>query len=141
MHANDWPKGIKKTGQRIAIRRILAEAGRPVSAFEIEVQLKKLLLASEAKRVWKSTVYRTLDLFVAHGLVTRHTVNSGDTALYEPTPKTHRHYAVCTVCRCMIALPACPVHDLDDVPLPAGFTPTGHHIEISGICESCNKKP
>jgi Fur family ferric uptake transcriptional regulator len=87
-----------------------------------------------------STIYRTLDFFIAKGLVTRSAVTENQMALYELTPKQHRHYAICTNCHKMIPLQDCPLETISPELAAQGFAITGHHLEIYGLCQACQQK-
>ena len=135
MNIEHWPAGIKRTKQRINIWNVLLHSKRPLTAAEIAAQT-----GNAQQNVWMSTSYRTLDFLVAKGLVTRTNLAHQDMALYELTPHTHRHYAICTQCHKMIPLADCPLKDLSPQLVHEDFTITGHNLEIYGLCHECQAK-
>ena len=134
MNTTPWPEGIKKTKQRVAIGSVLTTANKPMTAIGIAEKL------GDSDTTWMSTIYRTLELLETKGIVTRTTLMGSDMAYYEITPHTHRHYAVCTSCGTMISLHTCPVVEMPEELVDAGFTVTEHHLEIAGLCKKCNSK-
>lgn len=128
-----FPKDIRKTKQRLAVWEILASASRPLSAGKIGQALGR------DEKLWKSTVYRSLDIFLKKGLVEKTVLSDENTALYELRRQGHRHYALCTVCHNLFPLSSCPLPDAERYAGPS-FHVTGHKVEIYGICESCWKK-
>ena len=134
MNTTNWPEGIKKTKQREAIWSVLTTTDKPITAMEIAERL------GDGSTTWMSTIYRTLELLETKEIVTRTTLMGSDMAYYEITPHTHRHYAVCTKCGAMIPLHTCPVVEMPQELIDAGFTVTEHHLEIAGTCKDCKNK-
>ena len=132
MDANQWPSGINRTKQREGIWQVLSAASKPLTAAEIAAQA-----GGSQQNIWMSTIYRTLDFFLAKGLVTRTLLANSDMALYELTPHQHRHYAICTHCHKMVPLDGCPLQKLPDALVPKDFTVTGHNLEVYGLCHDC----
>lgn len=125
-----WPKEIKKTKQRLQIWDILQEASHPLNAFQIGLAM------GEENPLWKSTVYRTLDLLVEKGYVNKTAMTESGMTLYELKRQGHRHYAICTVCHTMIPLKDCPLQESEAL-TGGNFHVTGHNIEIYGLCDTC----
>jgi Fur family ferric uptake transcriptional regulator len=135
MQESKWPEGLKRTKQRERVMEALLAAGRPVSAMDIAMKIE-----SEGGGAWLSTVYRALECFVEHGMVSRVAVTGSDMALYEPTRAGHHHYAVCVDCHRIIPIAKCPVgHFQPELP-EDGFTVTGHNLEVFGHCKDCQKR-
>ena len=135
MNTEYWPEGIKRTKQRVSIWNVLLHSDHPLTAAEIAART-----GSTQQNVWMSTIYRTLDFLAEKGLVTRTVLASQDMALYELTPHTHRHYAVCTQCHKMIPLENCPLESLPPQLVREDFTITGHNLEVYGLCHDCRTK-
>lgn len=133
-HIEIWPKGVKKTKQREKLLRILDGADRPLTAGEIYEIFKE-----DEEKVWISTVYRTLEIFVEKGLADKIGMLGSDTAFYERKRQRHNHYAVCLRCQKIIPLPGCPMEHMTPFLEEQGFQVTGHHIEIFGLCKECGK--
>lgn len=135
MSANDrplWPKGLKKTRQRLLIFEALCESDKPISAREL-----CSLLEQRGTSIWLSTIYRVLDTLLAHGMIQKAAVHEDGMALYVPGD-AHRHYAVCMGCRRVIVMRGvCPLDYLTPDLLEEGFHVFGHKLQISGYCGEC----
>src|ERR1700756_4453533 len=93
--------GIRTTAQRVRIAALLLSAPQHLSAEQILAQLRGL-----GARVSKATVYNTLNLFAAHGLIRQLSVD-GSRAWFDSNVDPHYHF-----------------HDLEtgaliDVPVPS----------------------
>ncbi len=93
--------GIRPTAQRVRIATLLLSAPQHLSAEQILAQLR-----ASGARVSKATVYNTLNLFAAHGLIRQLSVD-GTRAWFDSNVDPHYHF-----------------HDLEtgaliDVPVPS----------------------
>ena len=93
--------GIRPTAQRIRIAALLLSEPQHLSAEQILASLR-----AAGARVSKATVYNTLNLFAAHGLIRQLSVD-GSRAWFDSNVEPHYHF-----------------HDLEsgaliDVPVPA----------------------
>lgn len=93
--------GIRPTAQRVRIAALLLSAPQHLSAEQILASLR-----SHGARISKATVYNTLNLFAAHGLIRQLSVDCSR-AWYDSNVDAHYHF-----------------HDtatgaLTDVPIPA----------------------
>ena len=122
--------GRRLTAQRAAIwDALLARSGRHVSASE---------LADAAPELHRSTVYRTLDVLVADGLVLR-TDLGGDRSYYELASDHPHHHVVCSGCGRI-------VHVHDDavaamfalVEGASGFILERRELTFNGLCPTCS---
>jgi len=78
--------GIRVTEQRLRIASILLCAPQHMSAEQITERLRR-----EGARVSKATVYNTLNLFAAHGLIRQLSVD-GDCAWFDSNIGPHYHF-------------------------------------------------
>lgn len=78
--------GIRITEQRLRIASILLSVPQHLSAEQIADGLRR-----EGARVSKATVYNTLNLFAAHGLIRQLTVD-GDCAWFDSNIGPHYHF-------------------------------------------------
>ena len=131
----DWPIGIKKTKQREHILFILENSDKPLGATEIFSQI-----ADDGDSAWLSTVYRTLDLFVKHGIINKINVMNSEIAIYELNRLKHKHYAVCLNCHKIISMNNCPMTEFDPKLEESDFQIMGHNLEIYGLCKDCTSK-
>lgn len=119
--------GLKTTRQRSDIVRALTNAKAPMSAEDILEASGNMSL---------STIYRTLELLCARGVVKKENILDGDKMFYELADGKHHHYAVCLKCGALVSVDVCPVHDAS----VNGFTVTGHKLELYGYCKDCSAK-
>ncbi len=78
--------GIRVTDQRLQIAMILLSAPQHLSAEQIADALRR-----EGARVSKATVYNTLNLFAARGLIRQLSVN-GECAWFDSNVGPHYHF-------------------------------------------------
>ncbi len=78
--------GIRPTAQRVQIALLLLSAPQHLSAEQILASLR----ATDA-RVSKATVYNTLNLFAAHGLIRQLSVD-GSRAWFDSNVNAHYHF-------------------------------------------------
>ncbi len=115
-------RGYKATPQRVAVLRALAA----------EQHQSMEGIRARCPGVGMVTVYRTLDLLNALGIVRR--LDLGDGARYE-LAEDHHHHAICESCGDISEFDECP---LDPTRLPAaGFEVRSHSVEVYGRCAGC----
>ncbi|MDI9468848.1 MAG: Fur family transcriptional regulator [Bacillota bacterium] len=125
---------IRYTAQRAAVYRVLDEEGRALTAQEVHARLEA---GHESANCWLSTVYRTLECFVAAGLAASEPLPGLEASSYRLLHRAHRHFAVCLGCRRLIALTVCPL-ELPQAELDAiGFKLEDHKVELYGLCADC----
>ena len=126
--------GEQWTGMREAVLRQLADAGRPVSAYDIADHLS----AARGKRVAPNSVYRILDLFVRANLANR--IESANAYLVNAHPGCQHDcvFLICDAC-------GAASHFDDDrltgalrqAGAAAGFTAVRPVVELRGHCAAC----
>jgi Fe2+ or Zn2+ uptake regulation protein len=123
-------RGHRVTSQRLVIHRLLRRRDDHLTAEAILGEVCQTLPGTSLP-----TVYATLDLFDALGIVRR--VNAGGAVLFDSRTDTH-HHTVCKQCGA--------VQDLDvsvdtqvakDAASSAGFRPLGSDLLITGLCPGC----
>jgi Fur family peroxide stress response transcriptional regulator len=125
--------GVALTPQRLAIYAALAGDDSHPAADELFRRVKP-----RVPSLALGTVYRTLELFEAHGLIRRvHTL--GDQARFDANRAAH-HHLVCVRCRRVrdYESPA-----LDALPLPEtadGFRVLSHVTHLLGVCAACRAR-
>jgi Fur family peroxide stress response transcriptional regulator len=123
--------GLALTPQRLAIYQVLAGDDSHPGAEDIFRRIKPTLPSLSL-----GTVYRTLELFEEHGLVSR--VNAfGDQSRFDANLEAH-HHLICIHCRKIfdhrdpqLEKLLAPRHD------PDGFHILTHQIQFFGECQAC----
>ena len=81
-------RGVKMTGQRRVIARVLSDADDHPDVEELYRRATKL-----DQHISLATVYRTVRLFEEKGLLERHDFGGGR-ARYEPSEEIHHHHLI-----------------------------------------------
>ncbi len=127
-------RGIRPTATRLLILRQMFRDNETVSLPDLERRLPT---------VNKSTISRTLSLFLAHLLV--HTIDDGSGTMkyavcdddYSNEHKDEHTHFFCTRCHRTFCLKQ--IH-VPMVELPDGFTSENINYVIKGLCPECNQK-
>jgi Fur family ferric uptake transcriptional regulator len=126
---------LPATQQRLAVASVVLDAADHLSAEDVSRRVEKRDVA-----VGLATVYRTLDLLVASGLVQQRDFGEGFRR-YEPVAPGQAHeHCICSACgkvmefsndrlERMIALLA----------EEAEFRPHHHRLEVFGLCRECQQ--
>jgi Fur family ferric uptake transcriptional regulator len=126
---------LPATQQRLAVASVVLDAADHLSAEDVARRVEKRDVA-----VGLATVYRTLDLLVASGLVQQRDFGEGFRR-YEPVAPGQAHeHCICSACgkvmefsndrlERMIALLA----------EEAEFRPHHHRLEVFGLCRECQQ--
>jgi len=134
------PAELRAKGRRVTRQRRLiwdtlsADPERHLSADDVVTSVQ-----AELPSVNPSTVYRTLDLLVAEGLIRRTDLGSGR-AFYEVAHEHPHHHVVCESCGKVAHF-----HDevLGDTPkrirAETGYTIGGGELTLYGLCADCAK--
>ena len=139
MGNNKWPEGIKWTKQRKDIYEILKCAKKPMSAHDIYQEIIKVSDVDNSNFAI-STVYRSLAVFEEKELVEKSVIMGSDTAVYELSGDSHKHYAVCLSCHKLVPIKHCPFEHVEHKSMESeenDFVVTGHKLELYGYCKNC----
>jgi len=123
------------TGNRRELVDALIEVGRPVTLPE---------LLEQSPRLAQSSAYRNLAVLAEIGIVRRLTIGD-DHIRFEIHEDLagHHHHLVCDECGTVadVTLPEHVERDMDTgfdaVAEAAGFSVTGHNVDIHGLCADC----
>lgn len=129
--------GLRASGGREAVLRGLASAGCLVSAQDLDERLR-----GHGARVSVTTVYRTLETLLAHGLVTRVDCGEG-IARYEPTGpgSSAHHHSVCDRCGVVLAFYDGAVEEAIAAAVRAlPFSATRADLVVHGACSDCARQ-
>lgn len=120
-------RGLKMTGQRRLIARVLSEAEDHPDVEEVY----RRALALDSK-VSIATVYRTVRLFEERGILERHDFGGGR-ARYEPTEHGHHHHLIDVDTGQVIEFQSEEHERLaHDIAAGLGFDLVGHRLELFG---------
>jgi Fur family zinc uptake transcriptional regulator len=127
--------GVAWTDLRATVFAELAQAGRPVSAYDMSDQVSARL----GRRIAANSVYRILDLFVLHNLAMRVESRNAYVANTHPGCRHGCVFLVCEECGSI-------GHIDDDAAAERvgadaaglGFTVRRTVIELMGLCQACN---
>jgi len=128
-------RNLPATQQRLAIASVVLDAADHLSAEDVARRIEKRDLA-----VGLATVYRTLDLLVASGLVQQRDFGEGFRRFEPVAPGQVHEHCICSACgkvmefsndrlERMIALLA----------EEAEFRPHHHRLEVFGLCRECQQ--
>ncbi|TPE61072.1 transcriptional repressor [Sandaracinobacter neustonicus] len=132
-------QGVQWTDLRETVFDALAGGssggGAPVSAYDVADRVS----AATGRRIAANSVYRILDLFVAHNLAKRVESRNAYVVNVHPSCSHDCIFLVCEDCG--------QIAHLDDDKLAdgmrsrartAGFTPRRPVLELMGLCSACN---
>ncbi len=124
--------GHRVTPQRVMILDAVCEGGGHTTLKQIFTRLQKM-----DDRIDRSSVYRTLKLFVALGLVVSAETPAGE-AVYEiPKPKPH-HHLICRTCGKEQEIGQEAMDGMFAfVEQRYGFKAETDHLVLHGICAAC----
>lgn len=125
--------GLKNTKPRKLILNILGNSSLPLTAEEIYFSLRK-------NGINLSTVYRTLNSFVAAGIVKKE-INQKKENTFILLKHDDHHVLVCVKCHKVVHLQGCPYHEANEqLENQTGFSIVDHNVEIYGVCPDCQNK-
>jgi Fur family ferric uptake transcriptional regulator len=128
-------QGYRLTPQREMIVEAVAHAGRHVTAEEVYEQVR-----TRTSAVNVATVYRTLDLLVELGLISRADLGDGRVTYASPLHGPHCHL-VCRRCGYVIEADYELVAPLDErLRDQYCFVADLDHLAIPGLCADCEAR-
>ncbi len=129
-------RGLRVTGDRLAIWHELFSAHDHMDADELYQRLRDKGLKGS-----RATVYRTLDLYVKAGLLSKIRATE-QRFLYEVAiGRKHHDHLVCVGCGKIIEFMNDEIERLqDEIALQHGFELVAHFMRLSGLCAACRRK-
>lgn len=135
--------GYRFTIPRQIILQVLDESKEHLSAEDIYLKVHQLYPA-----IGLTTVYRTLELLVNMGLVSKFDFGDGR-ARFELSPKTdqvsHHHHLICTNCGRIIDYNEFAKEELElikkiekELARKYSFEIKNHNIQFYGLCDKCS---
>jgi len=127
---------IKNTKQRDLVLTFLKEQSLPLTAEEIY-----LAFLSEDSPMNLSTVYRTLEVFTAKGIVLKSMLSDEHKAKYEMNHQEHKHHLICFQCKKVEVIKGCPLEAYEAyLREQTHYKIVSHKLEIIGCCPECSEK-
>ena len=128
-------KGMKMTGQRRVIARVLSQARNHPDVVEVFRRAAKL-----DPRISIATVYRTVRMFEEAEIIARHDFGDGR-ARYEETTEDHHDHIIDVQSRRVIEFQSDEIEALQEkIARQHGFKLIGHRLELYGIALDAAKK-
>jgi Fe2+ or Zn2+ uptake regulation protein len=134
------PASLRSRGRRLTRQRqliwdaLVAEPDAHLSAEDVAARVQE-----RSPRVNASTVYRTLEVLVAEGLVRRTDLGTSR-SFYEPVHEHPHHHVVCERCGAVEH-----VHDdalgtlAESVEAASGYALGAREITLFGLCPDCRR--
>ncbi len=132
MEARDFlrKKGIKATVPRVRVIECLLREHAPRTVSE---------LAQTLTTIDPVTVYRSMQLFLKHGIVREVDLRVGAVA-YEMLDEGDHHHLVCVGCKVVEDFTGCGFEKLSEIALKQSVAfaeVKSHSFELFGMCKSC----
>ena len=129
-------RGLRLTSIRANVLRLIAEAGRPVKAYDL------LEWVREGKSLGAAappTVYRALDFLMANGFVHKLESVNAFVACHHPSSAQHSvPFLICDRCHSAVELEDRDVvAQLEQRSKALGFQPQAQTLEVHGLCARC----
>lgn len=127
--------GLRMTGQRRVIAQVLSNAQDHPDVEEVYRRANEI-----DNRISLSTVYRTLKLFEAKGILERHDFGHGR-GHYEATPRVHHDHLIDVETGTVIEFRSDEIEKLQErIAREHGFKLVGHKLELYGVPIARKKK-
>jgi len=127
-------RGLRLTPIRANALRLIADAGRPVKAYEL-LDLMKATHGAAAP----PTVYRALDFLLEHCFIHKLASINAYVGCHHPGSASHAvPFLICDRCQSAIELEdESIVGALDARARALGFAPQAQTLEVHGVCAGC----
>lgn len=125
---------LRSTSARRAVITAVLSRSQPFTARELVARLAR-------RGIGRATVFRTLDLLVRAGVLSRiHGIEGGERCFhYTRCAPEHHHHLVCRACGKVEEIDARRLDArLDSVARGHGFRALSHAVEIQGLCQDCH---
>lgn len=130
-------RGLRLTPLRASALRLIADAGRPLKAYDL---LDRMRATHEGAA--PPTVYRALDFLLENGFIHRLSSVNAFVACHHPGGERHAvPFLICDRCHVAIELEdADVVEALESRARSLGFLPRAQTLEVHGTCADCAAK-
>ena len=126
-------RGLRLTPIRAHALRLIADAGRPIKAYELLDRMKATHDAAAPP-----TVYRALDFLLEHGFIHKLESINAYVACHHPEQAHQVPFLICD--RCASAEEVCDARVAELIEAQAealGFRPLAQTLEVHGLCKRC----
>ena len=130
-------RGLRLTPIRANALRLIADAGRPIKAYDL-LDLMKATHDATAP----PTVYRALDFLLEHGFIHKLASINAYVGCHHPGSEQHAvPFLICDNCQSATELEdANVVGSLEASARALGFMPQAQTLEVHGLCADCAKQ-
>lgn len=127
-------RGLRLTPIRANALRLIADAGRPIKAYDLLDQMKATHDAAAPP-----TVYRALDFLLEHGFIHKLASINAYVGCHHPGGEQHAvPFLICDNCQSATELEdADVVASLEASARALGFRPQAQTLEVHGLCAAC----
>lgn len=128
-------RGLRLTVSRERVLELIAEAGRPIKAYDLLEILKR-----ERGVAAPPTVYRALDFLLEHGFIHRLESINAFVGCHHPRTRHTVPFLICDVCADAIELcDSAVASQLEEDARRVGFLPGSQSLEVHGVCRRCRE--
>ena len=129
-------RGLRLTPIRASVLRLIADAGKPVKAYDLLEQVRE---GKGAGADAPPTVYRALDFLMANGFVHKLSSVNAFVACHHPDSAAHSvPFLICDRCHSAVELEDRDiVRQLENRARELGFKPQAQTLEVHGLCADC----
>lgn len=130
-------RGLRLTPIRANALRLIADAGRPIKAYDLLDRMKATHDAAAPP-----TVYRALDFLLEHGFIHKLASINAYVGCHHPGSEQHAvPFLICDNCQSATELEdANVVGSLEASARALGFMPQAQTLEVHGLCADCAKQ-
>lgn len=129
-------RGLRLTPIRAHVLRLIADAGKPLKAYDLLDQVRD---GDGPGAAAPPTVYRALDFLLANGFIHKLQSVNAFVACHHPNSAQHSvPFLICDSCHSAVELEdEVVVASLDERARALGFVPQAQTLEVHGLCASC----
>jgi Fur family zinc uptake transcriptional regulator len=128
-------RGLRLTPLRREVLELLADADKPVKAYDLLDQLR-----SRHANAAPPTVYRALDFLLEHGFIHKLESINAYVSCHHPAEAHQVPFLICDVCATAVEVCDERVADLIEAQAKTlGFRAQAQTLEVHGVCKDCRK--
>ncbi|WP_407354339.1 transcriptional repressor [Luteimonas sp. R10] len=132
-------RGLRLTPIRAHVLGLIADAGRPLKAYDLLDQVRE---GEGPGAAAPPTVYRALDFLLGNGFIHKLESVNAFVACHHPSSRQHSvPFLICDDCQSATELEDERVVELlDDRARALGFVPQAQTLEVHGLCAECSRR-